>query len=229
MIEDRELDQNFLLDEIRMEACYSGDLTGCSPLSERILDAVRKVPRHAFVPEDIEWAAYKNTALPIGHRQTISQPYIVALMTHLIDPQPEDIVLEIGTGSGYQAAVLSCLVKQVYSLEIIDELAEKACARLRHLGFTNVEVRTGNGHLGWLEHAPYDAIIVTAAAERIPLALIEQVKPDGIMVIPVGKRGSAQALKILRKDDRGRIKVRSVLPVIFVPLTGSTEIQEAGI
>jgi protein-L-isoaspartate(D-aspartate) O-methyltransferase len=228
MSEEWGLDRCLLLDEIEQEARETYYMTGRAAFAPRVLDALRAVPRHAFVPEDLRWAAYKNTPLSIGHRQTISQPYIVALMTDLIDPKPEDVVLEIGCGSGYQAAVLSRLVKQVYSLEIIDELAMKARERLRSMNFDNVEVITGNGYFGLPEHAPYDAIIVTAAPGQVPPALIDQIKPGGTIVVPIGGRDRGQELTVIRKDPTGRVAERSVLPVIFVPLTGSAEIPEAG-
>lgn len=223
---DREQDRNLLLNEIIEEVRDTYRLTGRSSLSTQVLEAMRSVPRHAFVPEEFKWAAYKNTALGIGHCQTISQPYVVALMTDLINPKVGDVVLEIGTGSGYQAAVVSCLVKQVYSLEIIEDLACKARERLQRMRFSNVEVLARNGRLGWPEHAPYDAIIVTAASELVPSALLEQIKPGGVMVIPIGNRHSGQDLKVIRKDINGRIQERSVLPVVFVPLIGSDETQE---
>ena len=223
MDEDRDEELRCLLEEIRDEVRDTDQFTGRSSLAARVMAAMRSVPRHAFVAEDLQWAAYANRPLPIGRGQTISQPYIVALMTDLIDPQAGDVVLEIGTGSGYQAAVLSRLVRQVYSLEIIDELAREASQRLRHLGFGNVEVRAGNGHFGWPEHAPYDAIIVTAASSWIPSALIEQLKPGGTLVIPVRSRHFDQDLRVLTKDSKGNIEDRSVLPVIFVPLTGAPE------
>jgi protein-L-isoaspartate(D-aspartate) O-methyltransferase len=178
---------------------------------------MRKVPRHAFVPDELQDRAYVNRPQPIGCGQTISQPYIVALMTDLIDPQAADVVLEIGTGSGYQAAVLATLVDRVYSLEIVDELAENARKRLRRLAYDNVEVRLGDGHRGWPEHAPYDAIVVTAAASRIPESLIEQLKPGGSLVIPVGEAFFGQQLQLLSKDQTGGLEVTGILPVVFVP------------
>jgi len=181
------------------------------------------VPRHAFLPDALRLAAYANRPLPIGHQQTISQPYIVALMTDLLDPEADGRVLEIGTGSGYQAAVLSKLVKQVYTLEVVAALAEQASERLRRLGYGNVEVRQGDGHAGWPEHAPYDGIIVTAAAPEVPPVLIEQLKPGGRLLIPVGNRYSGQELLLIEKDRHGRLRQESVLPVIFVPLTGAAE------
>lgn len=212
-----------LLDEIRAEVSETWQYTGRAALSARVLDAFAEVPRHAFLPDALRAAAYINRPLPIGQGQTISQPYIVALMTDLLDPEPDDIVLEIGTGSGYQAAVLAKLVKQIYSLEIVATLAEEASERLRNLGYGNVEVRQGDGHAGWPEHAPFDAIIVTAAAPEIPPALIEQLKPGGRLLIPVGNRYSGQDLLLIEKDQHGRMSRKSVLPVIFVPLTGAAE------
>jgi protein-L-isoaspartate(D-aspartate) O-methyltransferase len=177
----------------------TGYLTGRSALQQRVFDALRGVPRHMFVPDDLQASAYVNHPLPIGHGQTISQPYIVALMSDLIQPRAGDVVLEVGTGSGYQAAILARLVKQVYSLEIIEELAAQARVRLQRLGCDNVEVRAGNGRFGWPEHAPYDSIMVTAAAPRIPPALIEQLKPGGILVMPVGSRYLGQELLVLKR------------------------------
>ncbi len=210
-----------LLDEIRDEVRDTRELTGRPVLDPRVLEALRGVPRHMFVPDDLQASAYVNHPLPIGHGQTISQPYIVALMSDLIQPRAGDVVLEVGTGSGYQAAILARLVKQVYSLEIIEELAAQARVRLQRLGCDNVEVRAGNGRFGWPEHAPYDSIMVTAAAPRIPPALIEQLKPGGILVMPVGSRYLGQELLVLEKDALGGLDERRVLPVAFVPLTGA--------
>ena len=210
-----------LLDEIRDEVRDTRELTGRPVLDPRVLEALRGVPRHMFVPDDLQASAYVNHPLPIGHGQTISQPYIVALMSDLIQPRAGDVVLEVGTGSGYQAAILARLVKQVYSLEIIEELAAQARVRLQRLGCDNVEVRAGNGRFGWPEHAPYDSIMVTAAAPRIPPALIEQLKAGGILVMPVGSRYLGQELLVLEKDALGGLDERRVLPVAFVPLTGA--------
>jgi protein-L-isoaspartate(D-aspartate) O-methyltransferase len=166
-------------------------------------------------------SAYEDTPLSIGQGQTISQPYIVALMTSLAKPAKDHVVLEIGTGSGYQAAVLARLASRVYSVEIVEPLARRAAERLKELGYQNVTVRQGDGHQGWAEHAPYDAIVVTAAAREIPLALIEQLKPGGRMVIPVGERFSTQDLMLIEKDRDGKAHTRrALLPVRFVPLTG---------
>lgn len=221
MRKDDQRGLEVLLEEIREEIRDTREFTGRPVLEPRVIEALRAVPRHAFVPEELQDSAYANHPLPIGHGQTISQPYIVALMTDLIQPRAESIVLEVGTGSGYQAAILSRLVKQVYSLEIVEALAEQAHGRLQRLGYGNVEVRAGNGHFGWPEHAPYDAIMVTAAAPRIPPALIEQLGPGGILVMPVGDRYFGQELLVLGKDEQGRLEERRVLPVAFVPLTGS--------
>ncbi|KXB32701.1 protein-L-isoaspartate O-methyltransferase [Dechloromonas denitrificans] len=212
-----------LLGEIREEVRATSAYTGRTELAERVMAAMRKVPRHAFVPDDWQSGAYCNSPLPIGHAQTISQPYIVALMTDLIQPKADDVVLEVGTGSGYQAAVLASLVRQVYSLEIIEALATAARERLQRLGYANVEVAAGNGCFGWPEHAPYDAVLVTAAAAQIPQALIEQLKPGGSLVMPVGERYSGQTLRLLRKDEQGRLAQGCTLPVVFVPLTGTAQ------
>jgi protein-L-isoaspartate(D-aspartate) O-methyltransferase len=185
--------------------------------SRRVLDAMRRVPRHLFVPEPNRAGAYRDTPLPIGHGQTISQPYIVAFMTQALEIEPHHRVLEIGTGSGYQAAVLSVLAKEVYSLEIIAPLADRARETLRSLGYANVQVRAANGYLGWPEHAPYDRIIVTAAPDEVPPALVEQLKVDGLMAIPVGSVW--QELRILRRTATGTETLRT-LPVRFVPMTG---------
>lgn len=212
-----------LLDEIRAEVGETRYYTGRAVLSEKVLNAFAAVPRHAFVPAPLRLAAYANRPLPIGHGQTISQPFIVALMTDLLDPQADDTILEIGTGSGYQAAVLAKLVKRVYTLEIVDALAEQARERLRDLGYDNVEVRQGDGHVGWPEHAPYDGVLVTAAAGEVPAVLVEQLKPGGRLIMPVGGRYSGQNLLLIEKDRQGRVSRESVLPVIFVPLIGDTE------
>ncbi len=209
-----------LLAEIEQEMRETAQWTGRAALSPRVAAALAKVRREAFVTPGSEAAAYENRPLPIGHGQTISQPFVVALMTELADLQPEDTVLEVGTGSGYQAAILAELVRQVYSIEAIPELATRAAAALAGQGYTNVELRTGDGGLGWPERAPFDAILVTAAASEVPPALIEQLRPGGCMVIPVGPRHGDQELLLITKDAAGNVTRRSVLPVAFVPLTG---------
>lgn len=214
-----------MLLEIRQEAELTAAWSGREHLDERVMAAMKKVSRHEFVPEELHYLAYANGPLAIGFGQTISQPFIVALMTDLLEPHGEDVVLEVGTGSGYQAAVLSQLVKQVYSIEIVAALATEATARLQRLGYANVEVRGGDGYHGWKEHAPFDGIIVTAAAPAIPPPLIEQLKPDGRLVIPVGAPHGGQMLTVVKKNARGEIVLRDVLPVAFVPLTGGHEIK----
>ena len=190
-------------------------------IDPRVLHAMATVPRHVLVPEALRSAAYENRPLPIGHGQTISQPYIVAIMTDLLALQPGDQVLEIGTGSGYQAAVLAELGVKVYSIEIIEPLGELARKNLADLGYNNIEVRIGDGYYGWEEQAPFDAIIVTAAASHIPPPLIKQLRPGGHMIIPVGSRFLVQQLVLVDKDAAGEVTTRQVLPVQFVPLTGS--------
>lgn len=185
----------------------------------RVLDAMRKVPRHEFVPSSYERQAYGDHPLPIGHDQTISQPYIVAFMTEQAGVKPGDKVLEIGTGSGYQAAVLWEITTNVYTIEIVKPLYEQAMERLVQRGFPAENVRLGDGYKGWPEHAPFDAIIVTAAPDKIPPPLIEQLKPGGRMVIPVGSIHTSQELQVVTKDKDGKVKTRDVLPVRFVPLT----------
>ena len=188
-------------------------------LDPKVVAAMRRVPRHLFVPEDIAPYAYRNTALPIGHEQTISQPYIVALMTHLLDVQPGHRVLEVGTGSGYQAAVLAQLGARVHSIEIVEPLAREAAVRLKTLGYGSVAVRVGDGYAGWPDAALFDRIIVTAGAPHIPRPLLDQLKPGGGMVIPVAAaKGGDEELMLVEKDRRGKIRKRSILPVRFVPL-----------
>ena len=188
--------------------------------NKSVLEAMRRVLRHEFVPVHLKSQAYVDMPLPIGYDQTISQPYIVAYMTELLDPKKEHKVLEVGTGSGYQAAVLAELVDHVYTIEIIKELGESAEKRLKRLDYKNVTVKIGDGYFGWKEHAPYDAIIVTAAPDHIPPMLIHQLKPGGKLCIPVGGRFRVQNLTLVQKTESGSIMTRQVLPVSFVPLTG---------
>lgn len=213
--------QDRMLETIVAETRQCAFLTGRRQLSPAVLAAIGNIPRHLFVPsEEQEWA-YENIPLPIGAGQTISQPFIVALMSDLLQPQADHTVLEIGTGSGYQAAILSLLARQVYSVERIPILAEQARRRLQALHIQNVAVRIADGHQGWPEHAPFDAILVTAAAARLPPALLQQLKPGGRLVIPVGLPGQTQDLQVIEKDARGRIQAHSLLPVAFVPLIES--------
>ena len=188
-----------------------------------VLAALREVPRHELVPENVRRDAYQNHPLFIGHGQTISQPYIVALMTTLARPAKHHVVLEVATGSGYQSAVLSRLVARVYSIEIVEPLAQEAAAKLKGLGYDNVFVRAGDGYKGWPEHAPFDAILVTAAANHVPAPLIEQLKPGGRLVIPVGATSMYQNLLVVEKDEQKKAHTRAVIPVRFVPLTGEAE------
>jgi protein-L-isoaspartate(D-aspartate) O-methyltransferase len=194
--------------------------TGKPAFAERVMAVMARVPRHEFVPADQVAAAYRNRPLPIGHGQTISQPYIVALMTDLARAEPDHKVLEVGTGSGYQAAVMAHLASAVYTIEIVEPLGVQAAQRLKTLGYTNVQVRLGDGYYGWEEHAPYDAILVTAAASHIPPPLIRQLKAGGRMVIPVGAAFMVQHLMLVEKNLDGTVSTRQILPVAFVPLTG---------
>lgn len=209
-----------MVQEIEGDVRRTSERIGKTALDPLVMEAMVRVPRHEFVPESHRSQAYDNRPLPIGYGQTISQPYIVALMTDLLQVGPESRVLEVGTGSGYQAAILAERVREVYSIEIIKELAETAADRLKRLGYSNVQVKTGDGYYGWKEHAPFDGIVVTAAAGHIPPPLIEQLKPGGRMVIPVGGPFFVQQLMLVEKEETGEIRTRQVLPVAFVPLTG---------
>jgi protein-L-isoaspartate(D-aspartate) O-methyltransferase len=192
--------------------------TGLPAMSPAVRKAMGKVERHRLVPPGEASRAYRNHPLPIGAGQTISQPYIVALSTDLLQPKPGDVVLEVGTGSGYQAAVLAEIVSRVYTIEIIPSLGNEARKRLEELGYGNVEVKIGDGYAGWPEKAPFDGIVVTAAAPKVPKALVDQLKPGGRMVIPVGGTGDVQYLKLLTKRADGGVDEKKVLPVRFVPL-----------
>jgi protein-L-isoaspartate(D-aspartate) O-methyltransferase len=205
--------------EIEREVRATSSYTGNSRLDATVLDAIRTVPRHEFVPEAVRKYAYANEPLPIGEGQTISQPYIVALMTDLAHVGRDSVVLEVGTGSGYQAAVLAELVAHVYTIEIIEALGRRAAQTLERLGYDNVTVRIGDGYLGWPEVAPFDAIIVTAAPETVPPPLIEQLKVGGKLVIPVGAEDRVQSLQVIEKGPGGVLSKTDVLPVAFVPLT----------
>lgn len=212
-----------LLDQVITETRETCELTGCSTLSEQVLHALASTPRHCFVPmEQQEWA-YADMPLPIGRGQTISQPFIVALMTELLNLKPDAVVLEIGTGTGYQTAILARLARKVYSVERIPELATTAAHRLDKLGCTNIAIRVDDGQRGWEDYAPFDGIIVTAAATAVPPALIQQLKPGGQLVIPVGFPHQTQDLRLIDKDDQGMVHSRSVLPVVFVPMIHDPE------
>jgi protein-L-isoaspartate(D-aspartate) O-methyltransferase len=209
-----------MLRAIERSVTNAEDYTGLERLSDKVMNAMGSVPREEFVLPEYRHLAYDNTPLPIEAGQTISQPLIVALMTELLDPQPGDVILEVGTGSGYQAAVLSGLVSQVYGIEIVEELAAGAAEVLARLGYDNVTVTAGDGYQGWPEHAPFDGIIVTAAPDEIPPPLLQQLKPGGRLVIPVGAEHGYQELLLVTVDADGNMQRRSMLPVRFVPLTG---------
>jgi protein-L-isoaspartate(D-aspartate) O-methyltransferase len=209
-----------LVREIRYNVRQTSEYIGKSEFDENVMLVMEQVPRHEFVPDSLRDDAYENRPLPIGHGQTISQPYIVALMTEMVEPESGDRVLEIGTGSGYQAAILAELVDTVYSIEIVPPLGIEAQERLERLGYENIETRVGDGYYGWPEAAPFDAIVVTAAASHIPPSLVQQLNPGGVMLIPVGSRFQVQQLTLVSKDDSGQVFTRQVLPVRFVPLTG---------
>lgn len=208
-----------MIREIEVMVSDTRDYTGKEALAKDVITAMAEVPRHEFVPASLRDYAYFNQALPIGHGQTISQPYIVALMTDLAGIDKNSVVLEVGTGSGYQAAVLSRLARHVYTIEIVEPLGQEAKQTLERLGYDNVTVRIGDGYNGWAEHAPFDTILVTAAPERLPQPLLEQLKPGGRLIIPVGRAGAVQSLRIVEKDESGEIQEKDVLPVAFVPLT----------
>ena len=216
----KEQDIAWILRDIRTHTRYSSKSTGRETLDSRVLDALARVPRDEFVPQNLKHQAYSDGPLPIGQGQTISQPFIVALMTDLIHPGPQSRVLEVGTGCGYQSAVLAELVARVYSIEIIADLSRAASERLEQLGYRNVLPKVGDGYYGWAEQAPFDGILVTAAAQEIPPPLVEQLAPGGSMVIPVGNILFGQELMVVEKSARGETGQRSVLPVAFVPLTG---------
>jgi protein-L-isoaspartate(D-aspartate) O-methyltransferase len=203
-----------MIEVIGIYVDLAGDDLGKPALDERVLSAMGRVPRHAFVPSPLAAHAYHNAPLPIGFDKTISQPFIVALMTDLLEPRQDDVVLEVGTGLGYQAAVLGQLVRRVWSVEIIEELAVEAAARLRRLGYDNIGIHIGDGSLGWAEHAPYDKIIVSAAAKLVPPALLQQLKPGGRMVLPIAL-AEDQKLTVVEKDVAGRTHVREVMSVRF--------------
>ncbi len=212
-----------MLADIARETRLTAPLTGIEALDPRVMEAMAEVPRDAFVPPALRERAWDNAPLPIGQGQTISQPFIVALMTHLLDPQPDDRMLVIGTGSGYQDAILSRLVDQVFSVERVPELTAGALRLFDELGYDNIRTRIGDGFAGWPEHAPYDGIVVTAAAPEVPPALLEQLRTGAHLVIPVGPPGGRQELLRITRDEAGEPHAQPVLPVAFVPM-----IPEAG-
>lgn len=215
--EDLKVLREHMVAEISADAARVRELTGKSSLDERVMAAIAKVPRHEFVPIELQPLAYANMPLPIGCEKTISQPFIVALMTDLLDISAEDVVLEIGTGLGYQAAILGELARKVYSMEIIEELGTQAKQRLHRLGFTNIETRMGNGYHGWSEHAPFDKIMLTAAPDLIPPPLLHQLKSGGKMVLPAGLP-DAQQLLLVQKDESGKVGTKEILAVRFSQL-----------
>ncbi|MEQ8229893.1 MAG: protein-L-isoaspartate(D-aspartate) O-methyltransferase [Rhodospirillales bacterium] len=212
-----------LLREIEQDARDTAFWTGRKAFSDRTMAAMAAVPRHEFVRDEDEVVAYINRPQPIGHGQTISQPYIVALMTDLLDLDGTEKVLEIGTGSGYQAAVLSRVAARVYTIEIVEELGRQAQKRLARLGYDNVHVQIGDGYKGWPEEAPFDAVMVTAAPERIPEDLIHQLRPGGRMIVPIGRAHDRQTLTLVVKALDGKVTIESVLPVAFVPMIKSKQ------
>ena len=216
-----ELMRQQMILEVVAETVFLTQQLGRAALNARVIDVMAKIPRHEFVPVELRPYAYLNRPLPVGWGKTISQPFIIALMTDLLEPQPEDVVLEVGAGVGYQAAILAELVQQVYSVELIDELAQHAQRRLRRLGYRNIEVRTGNGYYGWPEHAPFDKIIVTAAPDLFPPPLIGQLKSGGKMVIPTGIPHNQQ-LVLVEKAEDGKLVTKNILPVRF------SELEEGG-
>ena len=216
----RQATPETMLEAIARDARETGRLTGRPEIDAAVLDAMRTVPREAFVPKAETAWAYENRPLPIGHGQTISQPFIVALMTALLDIGPGARILEVGTGCGYQTAILCALGARVYSVEIVAPLATAAAARLAALGYAQASVRAGDGHAGWPAEAPFDGIIVTAAAPSVPPALVAQLRPGGCLVIPTGPAGATQSLQRIARRADGTSEARAVLPVAFVPLTG---------
>lgn len=207
-----------MVEEIARHALLAGHETGKAVLSEGVMEVMKAVPRHEFVPVELRAFAYTDSPLPIGYDKTISQPFIVALMTDLLDLQAEDRVLDVGTGLGYQAAILAKLVDRVYSVELLEELAQGASRRLADQGITNIELRVGDGSRGWSEHAPFDKILVAAAPDLIPTALLDQLKPGGKMIIPAGIE-DAQQLLLVKKNEKGQLNVEEILPVRFSSLT----------
>jgi len=213
-----------LIETIREQALAAAQITGVPRFDAPVLDAMGAVPRHEFVPDPLRILSYLDSPLPLGHGQNISQPFLVALMTHLAGVRKSDIVFETGTGAGYQAAILSRLAREVYSVEVVKPLARSAAERLNRLGYANVEVKADDGFYGWAEKGPFDAIIVKEAVQYIPPPLLNQLKPGGRLVVPVGPLDRPQMLKLVTKDGAGRLKHRDILPVRFTPLQGGDRI-----
>ena len=216
--EGQSVEDDTLFYQLLRHAMIENQIIDRGVSDERVIKAMNDVPRHLFVKESLRDLAYADGPLPIGYNQTISQPYIVAYMTEILQPDTHHIVLEVGTGSGYQAAILSKLVNHVYSIEIIPELGKEAANRLDKLGYDNVTVKIGDGYNGWEEHAPFDRIIVTAAPEQIPKKLVDQLKSGGLMILPVGKTSFGQDMRIVKKDRTGQVTTQETIPVRFVPM-----------
>lgn len=216
--EGQSVEDDTLFYQLLRQAMIENQIIDRGVSDERVIKAMNDVPRHLFVKESLRDLAYADGPLPIGHNQTISQPYIVAYMTEILQPDTHHIVLEVGTGSGYQAAILSKLVNHVYSIEIIPELGKEAANRLDKLGYDNVTVKIGDGYNGWEEHSPFDRIIVTAAPEQIPKKLVDQLKSGGLMVLPVGKTSFGQDMRVVKKDRTGQVTTQETIPVRFVPM-----------
>ena len=216
--EGQSVENDTLFYQLLRQAMIENQIIDRGVSDERVIKAMNDVPRHLFVKESLRDLAYADGPLPIGYNQTISQPYIVAYMTEILQPDTHHIVLEVGTGSGYQAAILSKLVNHVYSIEIIPELGKEAASRLDKLGYDNVTVKIGDGYNGWEEHAPFDRIIVTAAPEQIPKKLVDQLKSGGLMVLPVGKTSFGQDMRVVKKDRTGQVTTQETIPVRFVPM-----------
>jgi len=216
--EGQSIEDDTLFYQLLRQAMIENQIIDRGVSDERVIKAMNDVPRHLFVKESLRDLAYADGPLPIGYNQTISQPYIVAYMTEILQPDTHHIVLEVGTGSGYQAAILSKLVNHVYSIEIIPELGKEAANRLDKLGYDNVTVKIGDGYNGWEEHSPFDRIIVTAAPEQIPKKLVDQLKSGGLMVLPVGKTSFGQDMRVVKKDKTGQVTTQETIPVRFVPM-----------
>jgi protein-L-isoaspartate(D-aspartate) O-methyltransferase len=217
-----ESEREQMIADVESGIAITRTMTGRDHLDQRVMKAMRGVPREDFVPADIRGSAFRDGALPVGHGQTISQPYMVALMTDLLELTGDSVVLEIGTGTGYQAAILSQLARQVYTIERIPELARAAQQRLGEMDYDNVEIRCSDGYLGWPEKGPFDGIVVTAAAPEVPPVLLEQLKPGGRMVIPIGLPYSHQELMLVTRDQQGKTETRDILAVAFVPMVEDT-------